>query len=444
MRQLTPLDAQFLAIETSRTYGHVGGLAVYDPSTAPGGELGVDDLCRLVSERVHLLPPFRWRLAQVPLGLDLPYWTEDEDFDLDFHIRESAVPPPGDDRQLGETVARIFARPLDRSRPLWELYVIQGLEHGRVALLTKVHHSVVDGVSGNEIRQRPARLEPGGPGDRASAGRRRAARPPPRRARDAGPRAGRPGAPAGARAALGAHRPAQPHGPARRQRLPGRADALAGADRRPARAGRTAGPRHPRDHDRAAAAHLLQRPDLGPPQLRLRLRLAGHGQGDQGRGGREGERRRGGRLRRRGPRVAARARRAPRRAARSDGPRLRPGRGRAGHVRQPDLDDDRPDPHRRGRLGAAPRARARAAAEREGAARRPARRPAHRRVRLHPAGGRGARRAHHRGDPRPHAAAAQPGRLERAGAALAALHRRGAARVALSRCRRWWTAWGST
>jgi diacylglycerol O-acyltransferase / wax synthase len=151
MRQLTSLDAQFLAVESARTYGHVGGLAVYDPATAPGGTLGIKDICRLVGERIHMLPPFRWRLVGVPLGLDHPYWVEDPDFDLDFHIRESAVPPPGDDRQLAETVARIFARPLDRTRPLWELYVIQGLEGGRVALLTKVHHSVVDGVSGNEI-----------------------------------------------------------------------------------------------------------------------------------------------------------------------------------------------------------------------------------------------------------------------------------------------------
>src|SRR5215210_4803023 len=151
MRQLTTLDAQFLAVESAKTYGHVGGLAVYDPSTAPGGRLGVEDLCRLVSERLHLLPPFRWRLVEVPLSLDLPYWVEDPDFDLDFHVRESAVPPPGDNRQLAETVARIFARPLDRRRPLWELYLIQGLAGGRVALLTKIHHSVVDGVSGNEI-----------------------------------------------------------------------------------------------------------------------------------------------------------------------------------------------------------------------------------------------------------------------------------------------------
>jgi diacylglycerol O-acyltransferase / wax synthase len=151
MRQLTSLDAQFLGVESASTYGHVGGLAVYDPSTAPGGKLEIADVCRLLSERMHLLPPFRWRLVQIPLGIDLPYWVEDPDFDLDFHIRESAVPPPGDDRRLAETVARIFARPLDRSRPLWELYLIQGLQDGRAALLTKVHHAMVDGVSGNEI-----------------------------------------------------------------------------------------------------------------------------------------------------------------------------------------------------------------------------------------------------------------------------------------------------
>ena len=151
MQQLTSLDAQFLAIETPRTYGHVGGLAVYDPSTAPGGEITHADICRLVSERLHLLPPFTRRLVEVPLGLDHPYWIEDPDFDIDFHIRDSAVAPPGNDKQLGNTVERIFARPLDRTRPLWELYLIHGLEGGRVALLTKIHHSVVDGVSGNEI-----------------------------------------------------------------------------------------------------------------------------------------------------------------------------------------------------------------------------------------------------------------------------------------------------
>src|SRR3954447_8040402 len=162
MLQLTSLDAQFLAIETPRTYGHVGGLAVYDPKTAPGGDLTHEDICHLVSERLHLLPPFTRRLVRVPLGLDHPYWIEDADFDIDFHIRDSAVPPPGDDRQLAHTIERIFARPLDRSRPLWELYLIHGLAGGRVALLTKIHHSVVDGVSGNEILTTLLDLSPEG------------------------------------------------------------------------------------------------------------------------------------------------------------------------------------------------------------------------------------------------------------------------------------------
>ena len=151
MRQLTSLDAQFLAMETARTYGHVGGFAVHDPTTAPGGTLTRADLCRLVGERIHLLPPFRWKLATVPLGLDHPYWVEDSDFDVDFHVRETAVPPPGGARQLGDQIARITARQLDRSKPLWELYLIHGLEGGKVGILTKIHHAAVDGMSGAEI-----------------------------------------------------------------------------------------------------------------------------------------------------------------------------------------------------------------------------------------------------------------------------------------------------
>jgi len=151
MRQLTSVDAQFLAMETPRTYGHVAGLAVYDPSTTPNGELTVGDLCRLVSERIHLLAPFRWRLAPVPLDIDLPYWIEDPDFDLDFHIRESAVPPPATREQVARTVARIVSRPLDRAHPLWELYLLHGLPDGRVGVISKVHHAAVDGLSGAEI-----------------------------------------------------------------------------------------------------------------------------------------------------------------------------------------------------------------------------------------------------------------------------------------------------
>src|SRR5256886_10173477 len=133
MRQLTSLDAQFLALETPRQSGQVAGLAILDPSTAPGGKLDLADMQVLIAERLPLLPPLRWRLAEVPFGLDYPYWIDDPDFDLDFHIRELALPAPGSDEQLAEQVSRIVARPLDRARPLWELYLIHGLASGSTA-----------------------------------------------------------------------------------------------------------------------------------------------------------------------------------------------------------------------------------------------------------------------------------------------------------------------
>src|SRR3954449_10554881 len=151
MRQLTSLDAQFLALENPRQSGHVAGLAILDPSTAPEGRLGCREVTELLRERLPLLPPLRWRLAEVPLGLDYPYWVDDADFDLDFHVREIGLAPPGDDDQLAEQVARITSRPLDRSHPLWELYLIHGLESGHVGMLTKIHHALIDGMSGAEI-----------------------------------------------------------------------------------------------------------------------------------------------------------------------------------------------------------------------------------------------------------------------------------------------------
>jgi diacylglycerol O-acyltransferase len=150
MRQLTSLDAQFLALEDGRNHAHVSSLAIHDPSTAPGGVLTLDAIRATIEERLHLLPPFRWRLAEVPLGIDYPYWVDSTDFDLDFHLRELALPSPGDDRMLAEQVARIVSRPLDRNYPLWELYLIHGLQDGRVAVLTKFHHAAVDGASGGE------------------------------------------------------------------------------------------------------------------------------------------------------------------------------------------------------------------------------------------------------------------------------------------------------
>jgi diacylglycerol O-acyltransferase len=151
MQQLSPLDAQFLHVETATTVGHVGSLLLLDPTTAPGGELSLDGVREVLEPRLHLAPPLRQRLVSVPLSLGLPYWVDDPDFDIEFHLREIGLPKPGSQDQLAEQVARIHARPLDRSRPLWEMYLIHNVEGGLQALYTKVHHAAIDGVSGAEI-----------------------------------------------------------------------------------------------------------------------------------------------------------------------------------------------------------------------------------------------------------------------------------------------------
>src|SRR6476469_1866474 len=161
MQQLTGLDAAFLAMETPSVYGHVGSVCVLDPSTAPE-PLTLERLTALVQERLHLIPPFRRRLVDVPLGLDQPYWIEDPDFDIEYHVRELALAAPGDDKQLAEQAARLHGRPLDRRHPLWELYLIHGLQGGRQAIYTKVHHAAIDGVSGNDILAAVLDLTPEG------------------------------------------------------------------------------------------------------------------------------------------------------------------------------------------------------------------------------------------------------------------------------------------
>ena len=150
MRQLTGLDASFLALETRTSSGHVGGVCLLDPRQAPR-PLDLAALRDLFAERVGLVPILRQRLLEVPLGLDQPYWVDDEDFDLEFHVREVALPRPGSDAQLTEQVSRLHSRPLDRTRPLWETYLISGLARKRMAVYTKIHHAAIDGVSGAEV-----------------------------------------------------------------------------------------------------------------------------------------------------------------------------------------------------------------------------------------------------------------------------------------------------
>ncbi|MDX6743589.1 wax ester/triacylglycerol synthase family O-acyltransferase [Actinocorallia sp. A-T 12471] len=162
MSQLTAVDAGFLNIEGDRTRAHIGGLGIIDTTLCPGGRLTRADMVELVRERAHLARPLRSRLVQVPFGLDHPYWEDDRDFDAERHVHEVALPYPGDDRQLGLEVARIHERPLDRRRPLWELYLIQGLEGGRAAIYCKVHHACVDGVLAAETLAALLDLSPEG------------------------------------------------------------------------------------------------------------------------------------------------------------------------------------------------------------------------------------------------------------------------------------------
>ena len=150
MQQLTGLDAAFLALETASTTGHVGGVCVLDPREAPG-PLTLARLTEVLGERLPLVPVLRRKLLNVPLGLDQPYWVDDADFDIEYHIREIALPRPGSDAQLTEQVARLHARPLDRTRPLWEIYLITGLAKRRAAVYTKIHHAAIDGASGAEL-----------------------------------------------------------------------------------------------------------------------------------------------------------------------------------------------------------------------------------------------------------------------------------------------------
>ncbi|ETW23179.1 WS/DGAT/MGAT family O-acyltransferase [Mycobacterium gastri] len=161
MKQLSGLDAAFLYLETPTTFGHVTGLMIferpspdYDPYAAVYAKF---------ASLVGALEPLRRRLVEVPFGLDHPYWVFDPNFDLDYHIRELHLARPGLVDQLGEQVCRIVGRPMDRTRPLWEVYVIDGLADGRWALLTKYHHATIDGASGMLMLQIVTDTQPDAP-----------------------------------------------------------------------------------------------------------------------------------------------------------------------------------------------------------------------------------------------------------------------------------------
>jgi len=166
MQQLSAQDASFLYLETPHAPMHIGGVMIYDPSTVHGGRQRFKDILGFIEERLHLARTFRQKLVQVPFDLDHPYWIEDKDFDLEYHVRHIRLPEPGDWRQLCIQVARLHARPLDLTKPLWEFTVIEGLDAiaglppGSYAIVSKVHHSAIDGVSGVDLVEALRGLEP--------------------------------------------------------------------------------------------------------------------------------------------------------------------------------------------------------------------------------------------------------------------------------------------
>jgi WS/DGAT/MGAT family acyltransferase len=157
MQQLNGFDSAFLFMETPNAPMHFSSVAIFDPSTAPDGIVRLKRIIQTLEERAHLAPYLKQRLFEVPFNADFPYWVRDETFDPEFHVRHIALPKPGDWRQLCIQVARLQSRTLDRSRPLWELYVIEGLDNvegappGSFAFVSKTHHAALDGTSSYDI-----------------------------------------------------------------------------------------------------------------------------------------------------------------------------------------------------------------------------------------------------------------------------------------------------
>src|SRR5437867_6470787 len=159
MERLSGLDASFLYLESPTNHMHVAATMTFDPSTVEGG-YSFEKTKDIVRRRLHLIPQFRQRLAAVPFNLHHPVWVEDPDFDLDYHVRRIAAPVPGSYHELADLAGDIASRQLDRGRPLWELYVVEGLEHGHIGVIAKMHHSTIDGVSGANMMVYLFDLEP--------------------------------------------------------------------------------------------------------------------------------------------------------------------------------------------------------------------------------------------------------------------------------------------
>ena len=149
--RLSNLDASFLALESRTTHMHVGAVAIFGPGPATSGDgVDIDIIRNLIESRLEMIPRYRQRLATVPIE-GSPVWVDDEHFNLEYHVRHTALPHPGTPEQLKALVGRLMSQQLDRTRPLWELWVVEGLEDGGFAIVTKIHHCMIDGMSGIDL-----------------------------------------------------------------------------------------------------------------------------------------------------------------------------------------------------------------------------------------------------------------------------------------------------
>src|ERR671936_1392080 len=164
--RLTALDTSFLHLEDASSHMHVASIAVFDGDPPP-----YDEFLAELERRLHLVPRYRQRLVTVPLGQGRPKWVDDPHLNLRYHVRSTALPPPGSEEQLKALAGRVFSQALDRDKPLWEIWLAEGLEGDRFALLAKTHHALVDGISGVDIvtvlfDTSPEPAAPPDPGDR--------------------------------------------------------------------------------------------------------------------------------------------------------------------------------------------------------------------------------------------------------------------------------------
>ena len=146
MQTMSPLDASFLHVEDAVTHMHIGSVGIFE-----GPAPGPDEVRSAISRRLGLVPRYRHKVRFVPLALGRPTWVDDPHFNLDYHVRRTALPAPGGDEELRNLVGRVMSQQLDRTKPLWELWVAEGLGNGRWALISKTHHCMVDGVSATDL-----------------------------------------------------------------------------------------------------------------------------------------------------------------------------------------------------------------------------------------------------------------------------------------------------